>query len=814
MGAMPTSLVDRPPVTPSPVADRPGGAPPPGSDSLLGRLGGWCFDHRRATLGLWAAVLVVVLAAAGAVGPAFGSGSAVPDSDSAAGFAVLEEHFPELGTGGQSGVIVFRADQGVHDPVVVTAMERLFATVDAGFPDEARTARAPGATVVSPYSAQGAGQIASTGPLAGRLAFAQVNLSADVDDTESGRIGQLIAEEAPSIEGLEVLAGGQYLASINPPQSELIGIAFAVVVLIAAFGSVLAMGLPIAVALGGVSIGIGFIVLLTRVATVPEDTMLLGMMVGLGVGIDYALFIVTRTREAVHAGHPPRDATVAAMSTAGRAVAFAGAAVVVSMLGLLLVGIGMLSGMGLGVSATVLATMLTSMTLLPALLAMAGPRLEVTRWRGLLAAGATAVAILGVGIGFTPLAVGGAVAAVGTLVLSRFVPKLRDEVPHRAAKPVEATLSHRWSRTIQRRPLLWGGAAAVILVVLAAPVLGLRLGWADEGNFPEDSDAHQAYDLLAEGFGEGFNGPLAVIATTAPGTDPGSIDELHATLANTPGVTAVTPPVADDPSDPAAYVMTLVPTSAPQDEATTELVRTLRDDAVPTAAAAGLDVHVTGSAATNIDVTDYLGERMPLFFAAVLGMSFLVLMVVFRSVLVPLKAVVMNMLSIAATYGVIVAVFQWGWGDALLGIEAGPINPFIPLMLFAIVFGLSMDYEVFMLSRIREEYDRTGSASTSVADGLASTARVITAAAAIMVVVFGSFVFEDIREIKLFGLGLGLAVFLDATLVRMVLVPATMALLGDRNWWMPPWLDRLVPRLSIESANPAAPALDTELEPA
>jgi putative drug exporter of the RND superfamily len=814
MGAMPTSLLHRFPVTPPPVADRRGGAPPPGSDSLLGRLGGWCFDHRGATVGLWAAVLVVVLVAAGAVGPAFGSGSAVPDSDSTAGFAALEEHFPELGTGGQSGMIVFRADQGVDDRAVVDAMERLFATVDAGFPDRSGTPRAPGATVVSPYSAQGGGQIASTGPLAGQLAFAQVNLSADVDDTESGRIGQLITEEAPSIEGLEVLAGGQYLASVEPPQTELIGIAFAVVVLIAAFGSVLAMGLPIAVALGGVSIGLGTIVLLTRVATVPEDTMLLGMMVGLGVGIDYALFIVTRTREAVHAGHPPRDAIVAAMSTAGRAVAFAGATVVVSMLGLLLVGIGMLSGMGLGVSATVLATMFTSMTLLPALLAMAGPRLEVTRWRGLLAAGATATAILGVGTGFTPLAAGGAVVAVATPVLSRFVPKLRDVVPHRAAKPVETTFSHRWSRTIQRRPLLWGGAAAVTLVVLAAPVLGLRLGWADEGNFPENSHTHQAYDLLAEGFGEGFNGPFVVTATTAPGTDAGSIDELHARLVATPGVAAVTPPVADDPSNPAAYVMTLVPTSAPQDEATTELVRSLRDDAVPAATADGLDVHVTGSAATNIDVTDYLGERMPLFFAAVLGMSFLVLMMVFRSVLVPLKAVVMNMLSIAATYGVIVAVFQWGWGDALLGIEAGPINPFIPLMLFAIVFGLSMDYEVFMLSRIREEYDRTGDASTSVADGLASTARVITAAAAIMVVVFGSFVLEDIREIKLFGLGLGLAVFLDATLVRMVLVPATMALLGDGNWWMPPWLDRLVPRFSIDSANPAAPALDTELEPA
>jgi RND superfamily putative drug exporter len=800
---MSTSLLGRSPVTPPPVADRPGGARPPGSDSPLGRLGGWCFDHRRATVGLWVALLVVVSAAAGAVGPAFGSGSAVPDSDSTDGFAVLEEHFLELGTGGRSGTIVFRAEQGVDDPAVVAAMEDLFATVDAGFPDRSGVPRAPGATVVSPYSSPSAGQIASTGPLAGELAFAQVNLAAEVDDTESGRIGQLITEEAPSIEGLEVLAGGQYLTSVEPPQTELIGIAFAVVVLIAAFGSVLAMGLPIAVALGGVGIGLGTTVLLTRVATVPEDTMLLAMMVGLGVGIDYALFIVTRTREAVHAGHPPRDAVVAAMGTAGRAVAFAGATVVVSMLGLLLVGIGMLSGMGLGVSATVLATMFTSMTLLPALLAMAGPRLEVTRWRGLLAAGATAVAILGVGLGITPLAAGGAVVAVATLVLSRVVPKLREVVPHRAATPVEATVSHRWSRTIQRRPLLWGGAAAVTLVVLAAPVLGLRLGWADEGNFPEDSHTRQAYDLLAEGFGEGFNGPFVVTATAAPGTDAGGVDELHARLVATRGVAAVTPPLADDPSNPAAYVMTLIPTSAPQDEATTGLVRTLRDDTVPAAASDGLDVHVTSSAATNIDVTDYLGARMPLFFAAVLGMSFLVLMMVFRSVLVPLKAVVMNMLSIAATYGVIVAVFQWGWGDALLGIEAGPINPFIPLMLFAIVFGLSMDYEVFMLSRIREEYDRTGDASTSVADGLASTARVITAAAAIMVVVFGSFVFEDNREIKVFGLGLALAVLLDATLVRMVLVPATMALLGDRNWWMPRWLDRLVPRLTIEAADGA-----------
>ena len=800
-----------PPAPPSPrtAVDGGGGAPPP-SRSVLGRVGGWCFDHPRATLGLWAAVLGAVLAAAGAVGPAFGGGSSAPGSDSDAGFAVLEEHFPELGTGGQSGTIVIRAEQGVDDPAVVAGLEDLFAAVDAGFPGADGVPRAPGATVVSPYSAEGVGQIATTGPLAGQLAFAPVQLTADVDDTESARIGELITAEAPSIDGLEVLAGGQYLAELEPPQTELIGIAFAIVVLIIAFGSVLAMGLPIAVALGGVGIGTGSIVLLSRLTTVPEDTMLLGLMVGLGVGIDYALFIVTRYREAVRAGHPPREATVVAMSTAGRAVGFAGATVVISMLGLLLVGLGMLSGMGIGVSATVLATMLTSLTLLPALIAMTAGRLEVTRWRGLLAAGATAGAVLGIGIGFTPLAVAGVVLAVAVLGASRFVPRLRQVVPPRATTPKEATLSHRWSRTIQRRPGPWGVMAAVVLVVLAAPVLGLRLGWTDEGNYPAGSDTRQAYDLLAEGFGDGFNGPFVITATAGPSAAAGSIDELHTALARTAGVAAVSAPVADDPSDPQAYVMTLIPTSAPQDEATTDLVRTLRDDAVP--AAAGLEVHVTGSAATNIDVTDYLGERMPLFFAAVLGMSFLVLLVVFRSVLVPLKAVLMNLLSIAATYGVVVAVFQWGWSDALLGVESGPINPFIPLMLFAIVFGLSMDYEVFMLSRIREEYDRTGDASTSVADGLASTARVISAAAAIMVVVFGSFVFEDIREIKLFGFGLALAVLLDATLVRMVLVPATMALLGDRNWWMPHWLDRLVPRVTIESTHRTVPA-PADLEP-
>jgi putative drug exporter of the RND superfamily len=409
------------PTTPSPT--------PPSGAMLLGRIGGWCFDHGGRAVGAWLAGLVLVFVAAGVAGTAFTSTSDLPGSDSAAGSAALEEHFPELGAGGQSGTIVFRADQGVDDPEVVAAMEDLFEVVAAGFPDAAGVPRQLGATVVSPYSSTGAGQIAEAGPLAGRLAFAQVNLAADVDTVESGRIGELIAEHAPEVAGLEVFAGGQHLATLEPPAAELIGLAFAVVVLVLAFGSVLAMGLPIAVALGGVGAGIATMALLSHVITMPEDTTILGMMVGLGVGIDYALFIVTRYRELAGAGHDPRTATVLAMDTAGRAVVFAGATVVISMLGLLLVGLGWLGGMGIGVSATVLATMLTSTTLLPALLGLTHERLEITRWRGLVAAGFGALALLGAGIGSGQLAVTGLVLVLATLAAGRFVARSAGSSP-------------------------------------------------------------------------------------------------------------------------------------------------------------------------------------------------------------------------------------------------------------------------------------------------------------------------------------------------------------------------------------------------
>ena len=782
----------------------------------LARISAWCFDHRIAAIGLWVVGLAAVLGAAGAVGPSYDGVLDIPASDSADGFDVLEQHFPDLGVGGLSGTIVFRADQGVDDPEVTAAMEELFNLVTAGFPDEDGVPRHPGATIISPYTEPGRGQIARQGPLADDLAYAQLNLAADVDLAESALLGEAIVEHAPAVEGLEVLPGGAPLGPYEPPESELIGLAFAVVILIVAFGSVLAMGLPVAVALSGVGAGIGATILLSNLYTVPDGALTVGAMIGLGVGIDYALFIVTRYRAGTHEGLPPRAALLTAMGTAGRAVMFAGITVVISLLGMLLIGIRLVSGLGIGAAVTVLFTMISSVTLLPALLGLAQERVEVTRWRGLVTAGFVAVALFGAGTGLAPLAAGGAILAAVTLLASFAIRPLRRPVPRRPAKPVRETFAYRWSRTIQRSPWLWLGGATIVLLLLASPVLGLRLGVADESTYPDGSYTRRAYDLLAEGFGEGFNGPLLV--TVVPGVDdsPEAVAGLEQALARTPGVATVTPAVADDPAAPEAFVMSLIPTTAPQAEATTDLVTSLREDVVPAAVAGtDLDVDITGLAAANIDLTDFLARRVLVFFGVVLALSFVLLMVVFRSLLVPLKAVLMNALSMAATYGVIVAVFQWGWGGDLLGIAGAPIEPFIPMILFAIIFGLSMDYEVFLLSRVREEYVRTDDAVESVADGLATTARVITAAAAIMIVVFGSFVFEDDRIVKMLGLGLAVAVLLDVTLVRMLLVPATMELLGARNWWMPRWLDRIVPRLSVEGTGPHddAPAPDQSDEP-
>lgn len=816
---------------------------------MLARFGGWCFRNPWLVVGGWFGVIVLVFGSVAAVGgPAFDGTFEIPDSESRDGFDALDEHFDGLGSG-QSGSVVFRAESGVDDAAVREAMEAMFAEI----------ATIEGLTLVSPYDdRQGAAQVS-----ADRLvAYAAITVAVEVDQTAAAAIGAEIAELAPELDGLQVEVGGAILGEFEPPESELIGLAFAVVVLILAFGSVLAMGLPIAVAVSGVAIGMGLVMLISHLTAVPDFATSLGAMIGIGVGIDYALIIVTRYREGLAAGRTPEESAVTAMDMAGRSVIFAGITVVISLLGMLLMGLSFISGLGISAAATVSVTMLVSITLLPALLGFARERVEVTSWRELVAGALLSVGLLGGGLGIQqlllalpvailflipPRAVTGfagvlILAGLGSLVPELPIPVVRSlsevpeelatvllvagvigvliriaakplgaHVPHRAPKPVRDTVPYKWSRMVQAHPWLWLGAGTLLLLVLAWPVTTLRMGFSDEGNFREETTTRRAYDLLAEGFGPGFNGPFLVTAVVGSPADRAAVEPLLGALASTPGVASVGPAFPNNLANPAeadAYLIQVVPTTAPQEAETADLVGLLRDEVVPAAVAGTtLAVSVTGTVAANIDFTDYLAGRLLIFFGAVLSLSFLLLMVVFRSLLVPLKAVVMNVLSIGSAYGIVVAIFQWGWFGELLGIGGAPIEPFIPMMMFAIVFGLSMDYEVFLLSRVKEEYDRSGDARESVADGLASTAHVITAAAAIMVVVFGSFMFEDNRIIKLFGLGLGVAVLLDATVVRMLLVPATMELLGERNWWLPGWLARVLPVIHVEGE---AHALETD----
>jgi RND superfamily putative drug exporter len=755
---------------------------------VLGRLGRWCHNHRGIVVVAW---LVAFFGAGGlsaATGSGFTTAFSLPNVESSRGFDIINEHFGGRG-GGNGGNIVFRTEAGVDDPAVKSAMTEFLGKVDEIDP----------LSVTSPYDPQGAPQVARQGAQAGKIAYATVEVPDDFSVEDSADVTEQVQAIAPKLPGLEIEYGGQLFAEFQAPSSETLGLAFAVIILVLAFGSVLAMGLPIGTAFGGIGLGVTVVTIASNVFTMPDFTTTLAVMIGLGVGIDYALFIVTRAREGLHRGLSTEDAVAASIDTAGRAVLFAGITVVISLLGMLLMRLQFVNGLSIGAATTVLMTMLASVTLLPALLGFAGSRLEVTRWRGILAAGLVALALFGAGLQFKALLVAAPIALV-VIVAGFFVGPLKKEVPRRAPKPVERTLPYRWSHFIQARPWPAVIAGTLLLLLLAVPLLSLRLGFSDEGNSPEDTSTRKAYDLLATGFGPGFNGPLVLATEVSGASDQPVVDRVTAALAKTPGVAFSTPGFPNDPAKPEAVLWRVIPTSAPQDAATTELVQRLRHEVIPKATAGSdLDIAVTGFVAVSTDFSTYLGHRLPLFIGVVLALSFLLLMAVFRSVLVPLKAVLMNLISIGAAYGLVVAIFQWGWGKELVGLgKGGPIEPFVPMMMFAIVFGLSMDYEVFLLSRVKEEYDRTGDNRNAVADGLTATARVITAAAAIMVFVFGSFLLEHERTIKLMGVGLSSAVLLDATIVRMLLVPATMELLGDRNWWLPRWLDRLLPKIEVE----------------
>ncbi len=572
-------------------------------------------------------------------------------------------------------------------------------------------------------------------------------------------LGDRLRAELP----LRIEMGGNLFYAFSDPNggvSELIGLLAAAAILFLAFGSLVAAALPIGMAVFGLTVGVATMTVLAGVTDVPTFAPVLGSMVGLGVGIDYALFVLARHRECLARGLDPHEAAGRAVATAGRPVVFAGGTVVVSILGMAVANVPFMTVGGLAVSIVVLTMVLASVTLLPAFLGAAGPRLARAGRIG---------------------------RALQTTKLGRLA-RRRDP----AAGAAHAAGWRRWIGHVSRHPVPYAIGAAGLLLTATLPVLGLRVGLPDDGSLPHSRTERRAYDLVAEGFGPGTNGPLVIAAD--PTGDPGVLDRLVATVAADPGIASVAPTHIDRATGIATLVV--FPTTSPQDKATADTIARLRTDVLPTAIGHGpARAHVGGAAASLSDVGQRTSQRLPVFVAAVLAMSFLLLMLVFRSILVPLKAVLLNLLSIGAAYGIMVAVFQWGWGGALIGLEATvPIVSFIPMFLFAILFGLSMDYEVFLLSRVREEYLRTGDNGTAIVEGVSGTARIITSAALIMVAVFLSFAVAEDPSTKMFGLGLATAIFIDATVVRMVLVPATMTLLGRTNWWLPKWLDRMLPR--------------------
>ncbi len=719
---------------------------PPGGEAdsvtALGRLAGRCYDRRRTVLVIWILAIIGITVVAQVVGTRFQNKFTAGNTQSQRAADLLSARFPAKA--GDTADVVF------HTSTPIRANEAAINQVVASLRPLAHVS-----SVTSPFSPAGAHQIS---PHA-NIAFAVVQFDTTTDNLPPGPINQVIhTAEAAARPGFQIALGGYPISSvakISPGASEGIGITAAIIIMLLAFGSVVAMGLPIITALFGLGIGVALLELVTHFLVVPNFAPEMAAMIGIGVGIDYALFIVTRYRQGIFEGRDPRGAVVTSLMTSGRSVLLAGGTVVISLFGLFLIGQPYMIGLASACIAAVLMVLIAALTLLPALLGFSGNAIDKLHLPGLLQSG---------------------------------------------GPPPPNGFWHRWSRLVQRRAWVTGTIAVLVLVLLALPLFSMRLAFTDASNDPTNQTTRQAYDLLAQGFGTGFNGPLVVAVDIHGQQDRAVVERLGQALDKGLPDVAYTAPPQFNSSDTGAVIL-VIPTTSPQSAQTETLVQTLRNDVIPPVVN-GTDVNalVGGQTAGGIDAADFLGSRLFLVIGAVLILSFLLLMTVFRSVVIPLKAVIMNLLSVGAAYGVMVAVFQWGWAGSIVGIgEKGPIDPWIPVTMFTILFGLSMDYEVFLLSRIREEWLRTGVNSEAVADGLAITGRIITAAAAIMFCVFASFVINDpLHILRVFGLGLAVAVLIDATLVRMVLVPSIMEILGPVNWWMPAFLERSIPTIGVE----------------
>ena len=717
----------------------------------MSALARWCYHHRFVVIATWVVVLVGLGVLSQAVKSDYNNSFSLPGTGSTTAQQLLAKAVPAQA--GDSDTIVWQVSRGtVRDAAVTTRMSAMLRQV-ATMPEVA--------AVVSPYGPRGAAQVSRDG----RTAYATVDFAKQANALAKADVTRVIdAAKAARAPGLNVQLGGQAIETTEQAPlstSSAVGVLAAAVVLFIAFGSLLAMLLPLITAIVGVGGGLMAITPLTHAMNVVDFAPILGALIGLGVGIDYALFIVTRHRRGLQAGLTSEEAAVQAINTSGRAVLFAGSTVCIALLGILVLGVGFLNGLAVASALTVVFTVLAAVTLLPALLGVFKMRVLSRRQRRRLVAGAPAP--------------GSAGPAAG--------------------------LWARWAGTVERRPAVLAVAAAVVMAVLAIPVLSLRLGSSDQGNDPSSSTTRQAYDLLAEGFGPGFNGPLLLVAQTHSAEDLAALRTLEAGLPKVADVTSVRTLAATGGTE----VIQVTPATSPEAKATSDLITTLRNDTIPAAErGTTLRVYIGGVTATFADFAAVVGAKLPWFILAIIGLSFLLLVVAFRSLLIPATAAVMNLLAAAASFGVLTAFFQWGWGTNAFGLgQAGPVEAFLPVVTLAILFGLSMDYQVFLVSRMNEEWVHGRRNSVAVRTGQTETGRVITAAATIMICVFLTFSFMGSRDVAEFGIGLAAAVALDAFILRTVLVPAAMHLFGDANWWLPRWLDRRLPHLAIEPPEPA-----------
>ena len=720
----------------------------------------WCVRHRRIVVLLWLVALVGATFASRAVGTAYTSSFSLPNTQSTQAANLLQAASPKIA--GDTEQIVFKAPAGetIQSPAVKAKIDDTLSTLSK-FPNVT--------TIQSPFSEAGASQVSKDGT----IAFARVTFDkSSFEISQATSIKFVDAALTNDGHGVTIAVAGQVAEQADKQSigGTGLGVLAAGIVLLLVFGSIWAMALPLVSALASLGTALGIIGLLTHVFKMPTFSTELVLLIGLGVGVDYALFIVTRHRQGLLAGNSVEESIVTSVNTSGRAVLFAGIIVCIALLGMFALGVSFLYGLAVAASLGVAFTMIAALTLLPALLGFIGPRVMSRKQKRSLRDNGPRV--VGVGTtGFWP----------------------------------------RWADFIRRRPLLPAIIAVILVVALALPFFSMRLGHSDAGNDPASTTTRQAYDLLAEGFGPGFNGPLQLVAVTSTSEQLNAVKKAVDDVATQPGVAKVTPVLSIPSQDGRSVDLALVyPTTSPQSAATSDLIAHLRSTTIPHAlAGTGVTILVGGITAIFVDFAHVLGEKLPLFIGLVVLLSFLLLAMVFRSLVIPLTAAVMNLLSIGAAFGILVTVFQHGTFASLFGVgRPGPIEAFLPVMMFAILFGLSMDYEVFLVTRIHEEWLRTGDNTTAVRNGLAATGKTITAAALIMILVFGSFILGGIPVIKEFGLGLAGGIFVDAVLIRMAIVPAVMQVLGKANWWFPTWLDKVLPRLSVEEAD-----VDAEQQP-